>query len=210
MTSSTTSVSSIRNTSPPYDNTSYGSRNGIDNNNCYAYSIDYFKYGGHTKLQPGDIAKTFTSPLSLNGCTSLDRRVMEDLKGEVYRPRDASEQCKPGYHMIAAVLSPKEDFHFYRRHRDVLYKLPKGQDATSFARWAGVSPDQVHSVGDQVLVRDAGLWSHKRGFGTGPLLEDSCGQPIRSPAKACRNYSKEGGPDYSKPCGLFCVKTKSR
>lgn len=204
-----------RNTSPPYTNAVYGTPDGIDNNNCYSYAIDYYRPEGSTKLQPGDISGTLTSPLSLRTCDKLKKRILADLKGEVYEA-DKGAACRPGYHEIAAVMAPGNDFHFYRRHRDVLYRVKQGDTKKSIADWAGISPNRVDAPSnvlkkdDIVLLRDARLWSHKRGLATGPLLEDSCGNPIRSPDVACRNYSKDGGAAYSKVCGHYCVKTKQR
>ena len=71
------------------------------------------------------------------------------------------------------------------------------------------SPRLPPRAGDMVIVRDARLWSHKRGFATGPLLHDSCGKPIADPRTACRSYpDKDGGLDYSQFCGAMCVKSR--
>lgn len=49
----------------------------------------------------------------------------------------------------------------------------------------------------------SGVWSHKRGHATPPLIHDASGKVIWDPLKADRNY---GSLDYRKFCGAFCVR----
>lgn len=49
----------------------------------------------------------------------------------------------------------------------------------------------------------SGVWSHKRGHATPPMIHDASGRPIWDPLKADRNYD---GLNYRTFCGAFCVK----
>lgn len=49
----------------------------------------------------------------------------------------------------------------------------------------------------------SGVWSHKRGWSTPPLLRDAKGKIIWDPIVAKRNYP---GLNYKKYCSSFCVK----
>lgn len=47
------------------------------------------------------------------------------------------------------------------------------------------------------------LWSHKQGFGAGPVIVDASGKTIKNPLRANKNY---GSLNYSKFCSAYCVK----
>lgn len=192
-----------------YTDLVYGSPRGIGNNNCYAYAIGHYRDDGGEKLQPGDLSPGKQKPLDLAGCESLRRRVAADL-GPDARSLKPGASCGPGWHAAHAYLDPGKDYHWYRKHKDVLVRQPGGVRPTSLARRLGVRRDQVEvpdSSASLALVRGAGLYSHKRGLSTGPLLEDSCGKPIRDPDAACKDY---GDLKYTKSCGAFCVRDKVR
>lgn len=55
----------------------------------------------------------------------------------------------------------------------------------------------------QIPVR---LWSHKQGFGAGPVLVDASGKTIKNPLRANRNY---GYLNYSRFCSAYCVKCQA-
>jgi hypothetical protein len=57
-----------------------------------------------------------------------------------------------------------------------------------------------NDVGDK--TGNIGIWSHKLGWGTGPLNTDGDGKLIFDPSKACKNH---GGYNYDKVCGIFDV-----
>jgi hypothetical protein len=193
-----------------YTDLVYGSPRGIGNNNCYAYAIGHYRDAGGTKLQPGDLSPgRRRTDLNLQDCESLRRRVAADL-GPDARSLRPGESCGEGWHAAHAYLDPGKDYHWYRKHKDVLVRQPGGVRATSLARRLGVRRDQVEvpdPSASLALVRDAGLYSHKRGLATGPLLEDSCGKPIRDPDAACKDYASL---NYTKSCGGFCIRDKVR
>ena len=196
---------------PLYSNLVYGSPEGINNNNCYAYAIGQYDDHREIKLQPGQLAGNFR-PINLGNCNSLRRRSKEDLERDIYEA-GPEDRCRPGFYKIMSFISKGSDFHWYKQHRDVLYRTPKtggGQSRAQIAKALGIDQARIQTPGDRfapdqlVLVRDVNLWSHKRGFGTGPLLKDACGKYIKDPRTACRDYGK--GYDYATLCGTYCVR----
>ncbi len=73
----------------------------------------------------------------------------------------------------------------------------------------GVPVKRVQAAGKIVpgktLQFKANCWSHKQGYGTGPLLKDASGKPIRDPRLADKKYP---GLNYNIYGGSFCVKNK--
>ena len=57
-------------------------------------------------------------------------------------------------------------------------------------------------VGKRIVFR-ANVFSHKRGWATGPLLKDARGNMIKDPRTSSRDYSTL---NYDKYCSSFCVK----
>lgn len=191
-----------------YTDLTYGSGRGKGNNNCYGYAIDYYRNSGNDKLQPGNVSRT-PGELNLGSCSALRRRTMADLKDRAYTT-EAEAPCKSGYYKIMAFLSKNNDYHWYKQHKDALVRTSnKMRDLAALARALDVNPRQLQSAsptprpGQLVLVKNAGVWSHKQGFATGPMLRDACGKAITDPRKACRNY---GQLNYNQYCGSFCVK----
>ena len=58
-------------------------------------------------------------------------------------------------------------------------------------------------VAGKVMTLPVKLWSHKQGFGAGPVIVDVSGKTISNPLRANRNY---GALNYSKFCSAYCVK----
>lgn len=197
-----------------FTNVTFGGKRGIRNNNCYAWAIDSYADDGARKLQPGNLSSTNAAAnagADMTRCQTVAARAARDLRGRAY-PATPEAPCRKGYYKIMSFVSEGRDFHWYRQHKDALVRLSDNlRDTAALARALGVRPDQVYSPspvprpGDTVLVKDAGLWSHKRGFATAPILKDACGKAIRDPRKACRRYDDL---DYSKFCGAMCVKAR--
>lgn len=194
-----------------YTDLVYGSPRGRGNNNCYAYAIDSYSNSGGRKLQPGN-ASGATTDLDLGSCAALRSRTAADLGNKAYAV-DPEAPCRAGHYKVMAFLAKGNDYHWYKQHRDALVRLPdRLRDLAALSRALGVRPSQVVSAGrgrqgragDLVLVRDAGLWSHKQGLATGPLLKDSCGKAITDPRKACRKYGDRL--NYTDFCGAYCVR----
>ena len=195
-----------------YTNMKFGSPRGIKNNNCYAWAIGHYDNAGGVKLQPGDLAR-LGGNMSLTSCKDLKARALKDSRApgqkRMYAARP-EQACRAGYYKVMAFLDPTTDYHWYRQHKDVMYRVKAGNSLTSIATKLGVPPRQVRATGNRpapgstVMIKDAGVWSHKQGFATGPLLDDACGKAIRDPRKACRNY---GAYDYDTFCGAYCVRS---
>jgi hypothetical protein len=195
-----------------FTNATYGSRKGKGNNNCYSWAIDDYTNTGAHKLQPGNLSRA-NGELDLGSCDAVVSRAVADLtaRKKGYFQRDPAAPCKNGYYKIMAFLAKDNDFHWYKQHRDALVTWPRGvRTVGELAARLGVDASQVYTPthapkpGDRVLIKNAGLWSHKQGFATGPLLKDACGQAISDPRAACRTYSKEL--DYKDFCGAMCVR----
>lgn len=199
---------SLSGSEPTYTDVLYGSPVGVRQNNCYGYAVGDYRTSGSHKLQPGDLSPGAKGDLDLRDCSDLRRRALRDGGYAV----GADEPCKQGWAKVMAFVAPDRDFHWYKQHKDLLVRADETNTAESIARRVGVnassveSPTDTISPGELVLVRNAGTWSHKRGFATGPLLEDACGKPIKDPRKACRNYDKL---QYRMPCGAFCFKQRT-
>jgi hypothetical protein len=205
-----------RNSIETYSNLLYSNPVGTRQNNCYAYAINYYKNSGDKKLQPGDLAG-IRGDIDLGNCDDLVRRALADAKKMgwdlVYAGN--SDVCAPGHYKIVAVLAPNADFHWYRYHKDVLYRVKTPRTVSDLASEFGVPVSRIDNPGRAskskiksgtlVLIRGANVWSHKQGFsGDGPLLKDACGKIIKDPREACRSYGSDL--NYSVVCGFFCLK----
>lgn len=208
-------LKAVRNTSETYSDFLYANPVGTRQNNCYAYAINSYKDSGDEKLQPGDLAG-MSGGVDLKNCKDLVKRALADAKKMGWNLRylgKDKKSCCPKSSRIVAVLAPNSDFHWYRLHRDLLYRVKTPRTRRQMAAEFGVStanvqipgPDTTRAVlGDLVLIRNANVWSHKQGHsGDGPLLVDACGKIIKNPTEACRNYGN--GLNYKVVCGSFCL-----
>ena len=207
---------SIANSKDTYSNLLYRSPVGRSSNNCYAYAIDHYDTEQGNKLQPGELSGK-DSPMDLSDCADLVQRAINDAKsmGWILTPSNVNSKCSKNQYHVMAVLSPDRDYHWYRHHKHVLYRIQTPRSIRAIAREFGVPEKDVHipgdpskaNAGDLVLVRNAHVWSHKRGLSEeGPLLKDACGKFIKNPAKACRAYP---GLNYSVVCQTFCLNKAS-
>jgi len=202
-----------------FSNVLYGSPVGTSQNNCYAYAINYYVNRGDTKLQPGNLAGNMSS-VDLSSCRDMRQRVQDDAKamGWTITVIDKDTVCPKGSVKIASVIAPNIDFHWYKYHKHVMYRVKTPRSVADLAREFGVSTADVHNpnpgnrtnsstlrLGDIVLIRNANCWSHKQGFSPeGPILKDSCGKVIKDPATACRTYGY--GLNYTSICTVYCLR----
>jgi len=196
-----------------YSNALYGNPVGTGQNNCYAYAINHYVNKGDSKLQPGDLSG-YTGPIDLSSCKDLVQRVKDDAKamGWTLSVVNQNTECPKGAVKIASVIAPNVDFHWYKFHKHVMYKVKTPRSVADLAKEFGVSQSNIHNPnisqtlqpGDIVLIRNANCWSHKQGFSPdGPILKDSCGNVIKDPATACRSYGR--GLDYKQMCTVYCL-----
>ena len=196
---------------------------GVRHNNCYSYAANNYSNTRVQKAVPGGmIAKregrspNYDAPLS---CANLVPKVVGDNPEGVYRVADVDAPCKRGFYKIMMFVDPGRDydgdFHFYKQHKDVEYRVQEGDTLQIIARMFYVTVEyllkhnpKVSSNADlrpgttKVFVPDVNAWSHKMGHATGALITDSCGKIIKDPRKACRAYSH----NYKNFCGGFCVR----
>jgi hypothetical protein len=199
----------------------YGSPLAIGDNNCWAYAIDHLRNSSRPpkgrKLQPGELSIAGNSDVNLSSCQDLRNKVMRDLGDDAYE-EPSDRPCRKGYYKIFSVISPNQDFHFYKHHRHVMYRVKRRRTLKELAGEFDVDVSEIVApngpksgivkAGDVVMIRNANVFSHKQGFSRdGPILRDSCGKIIKDPRKACRAY---GSLDYSQVCGSHCVRNKVR
>jgi len=183
---------------------------GVRSNNCYAYAVGDYKNHRLQKSVPGNRSGMSNKYHSYTHCKGLSRRVLSDNPGKIYKC-NPDTKCKPGYYKIMMVVAPYYkgiggDFHFYKQHGQVQYRIKDGDTYSSISKAFRVPVGRIRSCGplkNSKMIRfKTNVFSHKMGWGTGPLLRDACGKIIIDPRKACRKYTL----NYSRFCSAFCVK----
>jgi hypothetical protein len=185
---------------------------GKNVDNCYAYAV-----GDHEKFRldksvPGYKVHIKNNGLTYKSCKGLAKRVLADNPKKVYKVNPCVP-CRKNFYKIMMFVAPHNifnnktgDFHFYKQHGYVDYKLKKGDTRQKIARFFKIPvknvPGTINNKG--VIKVKANVWSHKQGWGAGPLLVDAKGKAILDPRKADRKYAY----DYSKFCSSFCVKNR--
>lgn len=194
---------------PLFSELEYGVPRGKNNNNCYAYAIGSYRVGGNYKLQPGNLSEQ-SSNLNASSCKFLNGRAMADNRRRgIYRLRDGGQRCRRGFYKIMSFIDKDRDYHWYVQNGSLLYRVLPGETRASISKKFGVpvrnvvSPTRTLTPGDMVYVRDAGVWSHKMGLATGPLLVDASQRVITDPRRANRNY---GDLNYRRACGSYCIR----
>lgn len=200
---------------PLFSEFEYGTRGGRGNNNCYAYALGHYRVQGGVKLQPGNMSRQ-SSNRNASSCAFLTDRALDDSRGRGIYRADPTAPCRRGFYKIMSFIDPGVDYHWYVQNGSLLYRVRpqdvRGSGADTRAAIATlfgvptaavVSRGQDLRAGNLVLVKGAGVWSHKQGLATGPLLFDAAGKVIRDPRRANRNY---GEYNYRKSCGAFCVR----
>lgn len=178
------------------------------NNNCYAYAVNDLRYYRIHKAQPGNVSGMSNNYHSYSTCKGLAKRVVSDNPGKIFVCPNYKKPCPRGYYKVMLFVSPVKghnDFHWYKQHGKITYKVKAGDTKKSIAAFFKVKPSDIKgtvSPGRNVTIT-ANVWSHKRGWGDGPLLVDSKGKAILNPRKAGRDY---GSLNYKRFCHAFCVK----
>ena len=190
---------------------------GRRSNNCYAYAVNDYETYRTSKSVPGERSGKRWPFHTYTHCKGLAERVIADNPKKVYKEK-ATKKCKPGFYKIMMVVAPSNkygnltgDFHFYKQHGEVAYKMKEGDTYLSVSKKFGVPYSRILKAADKKKAKPgrrlrfkANIFSHKQGWATGPLVKDACGKVIRDPRKSCRNY----GYNYSKYCCSFCVKNR--
>lgn len=111
---------------PAFDPDRYNKHPGIkESHNCYAYAFGYLKLPKKCSLsscpvpypQPGR-ASGYPKWSKVKGkrCPDLAARMMGDVPG--MRPSTFEKKCPKGMTKIAAVVAPKQDYHYLRQDSD--------------------------------------------------------------------------------------------
>lgn len=194
----------------------WGNNTGINNNNCYAYAVGDYEAYRWQKSIPGDRSGLSDNDHTYTHCRRLPNRVVSDNPTKVYRVK-AGEKCKKGYFKVMMFVSPgrptnyirQGDFHFYKQHGVVEYKIKPGDTISSVAKFFKIPESRIKKAGvfrvGKRIIFKANIFSHKRGWATGPLLTDAKGKVIVDPRKSSRNYP---GLNYERYCSSFCVKDR--
>src|SRR5210317_1353671 len=173
---------------PRFTNRLWGRAVGIGSNNCYAYAVGDYESMRLQKSIPGERANIYKSHTYTN-CKDLPRRVIADNPKKVYRVK-AEDKCKKDSFKVMMFVAPgnkrnyfrQVDFHFYKQHGFVEYKVKKGNTHESIAKFFKVPVTRVKRAGKcipgKLLKFKANVFSHKRGWATGPLLIDAKGKSI--------------------------------
>ena len=182
---------------------------GVPRSNCYAYALQLGRSDGpFYKLQPGDLStrKSF----NLSTCTGVRAGTLEDLTFVGGYEEKMNTVCKEGYYKIALILSPEMDYHYLLLHKDIVYVAEKGDTRASIAKKFGVPVTKVenktsYAAGTSVYIKNANVWSHKRGAAYPPTLVDSENKIIKDPRKSTFDY---GVLNYDTFCTTFCVRKR--
>lgn len=92
--------------------------------NCFAYAFDHMEPPAPDKCTKNSCPVSFHQPGKISGypgwnevdgkrCPDILARLHADVSGISLTTFDAI--CDPGYSKIALVVSPKDDYHFYRQ-----------------------------------------------------------------------------------------------
>ena len=179
-------------------------------NNCYAYAFHDRRSWRPQKSVPGDRTTGISHPFTYcNG--RIAKKIVEDNPGKVFIA-NASQRCPKGFYKVMMVVAPKDrhggpggDFHFYKQHGVIKYKVRNGDTPSNMAKFFDVPVGRINMAlknrKGNIITFKCNLFSHKMGWATGPLLVDSNGKIIKDPRYAGRRY----GLNYSKYCSSFCV-----
>ena len=184
-------------------------------NNCYAYAVNDFDFYRIQKSGPGNHMTRSNKGLpKFESVKGLQKRMLIDNPRKIYKTT-ACTKCRPNFYKIVMFVAMNGnsfgDFHYYKQHSEAQYYVRPGDTHVKLAKFFDVPIDRIKKASGGTLVPGktiqfrANFWSHKRGYGTGPLLKDAKGNPIRDPRKASRSYP---GLNYSIYGGSFCVKNK--
>ena len=199
----------------------FGRKGAIVGNNCYSYAFGDVERGRLYKSVPGERSWKNWNNHTYTHCRGLTDRVLSDNPKSVYRCNDPNKACKRGYYKVMLFVAPARpsdwikqgDFHWYRQDKACKYKIKEGDTTTSIARFFKVSPEKIKAAlrrsrlrvptKGRVIAFPCNMWSHKRGWATGPLYVDAKGAVIKDPRKASRAYESL---NYKTYCDSFCVK----
>ncbi len=121
---------------------------GRTRDNCYDYAFGSDRANRNVKSVPGNKSPPGRFKNSdFTSCRGFTKRVLSDNPGNVYRCKDPRKVCKRGFYKVMAFVAPTNDygnstgdFHWYKQHRAVRYRVRAGDTVTGLARFFKVSP----------------------------------------------------------------------
>jgi hypothetical protein len=139
---------------PTYTNRLWGRTVGIGNNNCYAYAVGDYEKMRLQKSIPGERAGIRNLSHTYTHCKGLPQRVIADNPKKVYMAK-ATEKCKPNHYKVMMFVAPgntrnyfrQGDFHFYKQHGAVEYKVKNGNTYESIAKFFKIPVSRVKKSG---------------------------------------------------------------
>lgn len=199
-----------------YVHPKWNSKVGISNNNCYAYAFEDFSHHRERKSVPGNRSDLKYERIDFKDCEDVQTRLIIDNRDRLY-PVDAREKCGRGSYKVMMFVSSKDrgDFHFYKHHKNVWHTVTQADTIVGIAGFYQIPIANVvranrgsHELvpGTRLYLKDANVFSHKRGWATGALLTDACDRVIKDPRRACRAYA---GVNYAHNCGTYCVRPRN-
>lgn len=103
----------------------------IDNQNCYAYAINQFRFNRKNKSVPGyDRGSPNVIGKDVIDCKVLTKEILTDLGEEAYSI-DASKKCGENTYKMMLFITNDDtgmysDFHFYRQDKDGTWSHKRG------------------------------------------------------------------------------------
>ncbi len=208
--------------------------------NCYDYAFGD-DHPRSVKSVPGDRSRIKFPNSNFTTCRGFVKRVLSDNPKTVYACKDANKVCKRGYYKVMAFVAPHNiygnstgDFHWYKQHRAVRYKIRAGDTISGLARFFKVSPLTIKKAllrrtrpkqYDDGMIANSNMKINMRQ--SGPRLVP--GRVITFPINAWshkqgwatgpllidasgklitdpRRANRRYGYNYSKFCSAFCIK----
>lgn len=139
---------------PKFTNRRWSTKKGVGSNNCYAYAVGDYEAYRWQKSIPGDRSGLSNKGHNYTSCKGLANRVVSDNPTKVYKAR-ANERCKKGYYKVMMFVSPgrpvnyirQGDFHFYKQHGVVEYKIKPGDTIASVAKFFKIPVSRIQKAG---------------------------------------------------------------
>lgn len=120
-------ISHLSGSEPKYRPNFYNKTRRIkDSHNCFAYAFRHVEIPPESECNENECSTPFHQPGRSAGfpkwhevkgkrCPDLLARILAEVPGA--RPTTFESKCPRGYYKIAYVVSPTEDYHFYRKDK---------------------------------------------------------------------------------------------
>lgn len=213
---------------------------GRTRDNCYDYAFGDDQKRS-VKSVPGDRSKKRFPNSNFTSCRGLAARVLADNPRKVYRCKNPSAVCRRGYYKVMSFVAPTNDygnsggdFHWYKQHKAVRYRVRTGDTVAGLARFFKVTPLTIRKSltrprrpvrNDDGIIADSNMRINMRQRGpslipgrviTFPINAWSHKQgwatgPLMIDASGKlitdpRRANRDYGYNYTKFCSAFCIR----